>query len=133
MPTLGTWFQGWVSTLKEGTCNFVFERNWGANVWEVPRRSAARRFLLDPLYWSGPKEGCCGAGTQPRIRPVTRGFWSDPECGTCGLFSVRSPETLLFSLGRRAWLSGLNVSPVRVKRNATFSRILKQPGLLLSA
>ena len=42
-------------------------------------------------------------------------------------FFCAQPRNFTFSLARRAWLSGLNVSLVRVKRNTTFSRILKQP------
>lgn len=130
MPTLGTWSQGWVSTLKEGTCNFAFERNWGANEWEVPRRLAARwcrpRPSLDlSAALELPQGGCCGAGTQPPVpvrSPVGSGATQSRACGLCA-----QPRNFTFSLARRAWLSGLNVSPVRVKRNATFSRILKQP------
>lgn len=87
-----------------------------ANAWEHTRHLVVFGFALGPSrlalqvrwlewLWKG----------------VLRSTGAAHVCvwGLWGNFSI--------GLARRAWLSGLNTSPARVKRNAIFSRIFKQP------
>lgn len=94
-------------------------------VW---RRAGA---ALDPLLtclldWSCPKEAAVVPVPSAEYPSGHPWVLERPRVGPVA-FLCAQPRNFTFSLARGAWLSGLNISPVRVKRNATFSRILKQP------
>ena len=116
------------------------ETVWAANVWEHTRCLAVDGFLLKALFLGSQsclsagwlelcEGGWHGACLALNIGPVSQVIWSSPCGGGCGP-SLQQPRNFASSLAGRS-LSGLQISPARVKRNTTFSRILKQPHLSL--
>lgn len=116
---------------------------WRAKVWEHTTRLAERNFLrrlrqssLSARLAAAVRDRVPLGHASPVYRPCHPAVWSSPCC-VCvcvgvykgeGLwsFSWSSPRNFVSSLVGRS-LSGLKISLARVKRNTTFSRILKQP------
>lgn len=106
---------------------------WRANVWEHTRCLAVCGFLLRPLLLGSQRSLsamallCVREGaTVPAslcVQPLSSG--AAHPVGAVALL-LEQPRNFAGSRAGRS-LSRLEISPARVKRNTTFSRILKQP------